>query len=188
MGSYIDPAVTWKDIAWIRTQISQTSSSLVPPTLSSKSSSSSSSSSSPSPRTASSSNAASGTSSANDVYVGVKGITCVSDVLLALHYGADIIWLSNHGGRSLDTAPPALYVLAELQRDHPWVFSLPRVDIYVDGGIRRGTDIVKALCLGARGVAMGRPFMYALQYGTEGVRHAIQSESVWYFYSSFSLQ
>lgn len=56
------------------------------------------------------------------------------------------------------------------------MFSVPGVEFYIDGGVRRGTDVVKALCLGARGVATGRPFVYALQYGTEGVRHAIQSE------------
>lgn len=107
--------------------------------------------------------------------VGVKGVQRVQDVLLAIDAGANIIWISNHGGRSLDSAPPPLHVLLELQRDHPWVFGLPNVEIYVDGGVRRGTDVVKALCLGARGVALGRPFMYALQYGTEGVRAAIQS-------------
>jgi L-lactate dehydrogenase (cytochrome) len=48
--------------------------------------------------------------------------------------------------------------------------------VYVDGGIRRGTDIVKALCLGAKGVGLGRPFLYSLTYGQEGVTHAIESE------------
>ncbi|KAF9518488.1 hypothetical protein BS47DRAFT_1370996 [Hydnum rufescens UP504] len=109
-----------------------------------------------------------------DMLIGVKGVQSVQDVLKAISLGVNIIWLSNHGGRSLDTTPPALYVLLELRRDHPWVFALPHVEIYVDGGVRRGTDVVKALCLGARGVALGRPFMYALQYGTEGVRAAVQ--------------
>lgn len=50
--------------------------------------------------------------------------------------------------------------------------------IYIDGGARRGTDVIKALCLGAKGVGMGRPFLYALTYGEEGVTHAIESESM----------
>ena len=152
MGSYIDPNVTWKDIAWIREQVRPV---LAPP----------------SPSRGSSRNVP------EEIPVGAKGIQCVADVMLAIQSGVNIIWLSNHGGRGLDTAPPALYVLCELRRDHPWVFSIPGVEFYIDGGIRRGTDVVKALCLGARGVALGRPFVYALQYGTEGVRHAVQS--VW---------
>lgn len=153
MASYIDTNVTWKDIAWIREQIQQ-------PALS---------------QTSSSSSTSSQHTQDKEIHIGVKGIQCVADVMLAIQSGLNIIWLSNHGGRGLDTAPPALYVLCELRRDHPWVFSVPGVEFYVDGGIRRGTDVVKAICLGARGVALGRPFVYALQYGTEGVRHAIQS-------------
>lgn len=49
--------------------------------------------------------------------------------------------------------------------------------MYIDGGARRGTDVIKALCLGAKGVGMGRPFLYSLTYGQEGVVHAIESES-----------
>lgn len=51
-----------------------------------------------------------------------------------------------------------------------------RTQVYIDGGIRRGTDVVKALCLGAKGVGMGRPFLYSLTYGREGVVHAIESK------------
>jgi hypothetical protein len=47
--------------------------------------------------------------------------------------------------------------------------------VYIDGGARRGTDVIKALCLGAKGVGMGRPFLYSLTYGEEGVVHAIES-------------
>jgi len=49
--------------------------------------------------------------------------------------------------------------------------------VYIDGGARRGTDVIKALCLGAKGVGMGRPFLYSLTYGEEGVVHAIESKS-----------
>lgn len=107
--------------------------------------------------------------------------------------GCEAIYLSNHGGRALDgyvhafndvptnlttsfRSPPALYTLLEINKFYPEIIHSGKCEIYVDGGIRRGTDVVKALCLGARGVGMGRPFMYALTYGEEGVRHAIDSE------------
>lgn len=82
---------------------------------------------------------------------------------------------SNHGGRNLDTSPPSILVLLELQRCCPEVFD--QLEVFVDGGIRRGTDILKALCLGATAVSIGRSFLYALNYGEEGVEHLIDSES-----------
>ncbi|CAK9782748.1 L-lactate dehydrogenase [Cutaneotrichosporon oleaginosum] len=103
--------------------------------------------------------------------IGVKGVQCVEDAVRCADMGVDAIYLSNHGGRALDTSPPALYTLLELRRLRPDV--LERCEVYVDGGVRRGTDVVKALCLGARGVGLGRPFLYALTYGKEGVVHAI---------------
>lgn len=72
---------------------------------------------------------------------------------------------------SYSTAPPALYVLMALRKHHPWVFK--RAEFYIDGGIRRGTDVVKALCLGAKAVGLGRPFLYALACGDGGVDKAI---------------
>lgn len=86
-----------------------------------------------------------------------------------------IMKLSNHGGRNLDTSPPALLTLLELRHYNPNVFT--QTEVYIDGGITRGTDILKALCLGARGVLIGRPFLYALSYGEEGVSHLIDCES-----------
>ena len=59
---------------------------------------------------------------------------------------------SNHGGRNLDTSPPALLTLLELQHSGPDIFQI--MEVYVDGGITRGTEILKALCLGAKGVLM----------------------------------
>ncbi|CAE6429727.1 unnamed protein product [Rhizoctonia solani] len=182
MGSYLDPALTWADLAWLR--------GLVPAWMK----------------------------------LGVKGVQTVEDALLAYDLGCDVIWLSNHGGRALDTAPPALYTLLELNQCHPRIFkprpraltsriasilstngtdpnkpSMPRIpppqtpeartaaiaslrayhregapEIYVDGGVRRGTDIVKALCLGAKAVGMGRPFVYALGWEAPGVEKAIE--------------
>jgi L-lactate dehydrogenase (cytochrome) len=52
------------------------------------------------------------------------------------------------------------------------------MEVYIDSGIRRGTDILKALCLGATAVAVGRPFLYAVNYGEEGVAHLAESEFV----------
>ena len=65
-------------------------------------------------------------------------------------------------------------MLLELQRCCPEVFD--QLEVFVDGGIRRGTDILKALCLGATAVSIGRTFLYALNYGEEGVEHLIDSE------------
>ncbi|KAI4231580.1 MAG: hypothetical protein LQ352_008396, partial [Teloschistes flavicans] len=101
----------------------------------------------------------------------LKGIMCAADARRAAEEGVDGIVLSNHGGRNLDTAPPAILILLDLQRNAPHVFE--KLEVYVDGGIRRGTDILKAVCLGATAVGVGRPVLYALGYGQEGVEHLI---------------
>ncbi|KAJ9100871.1 hypothetical protein QFC20_005360 [Naganishia adeliensis] len=108
-----------------------------------------------------------------DLPIGLKGIQTVEDAKRAYDMGCEAIYLSNHGGRALDGSPPALYTLLEINKFYPEIITSGKCEIYIDGGIRRGTDVVKALCLGAKGVGMGRPFMYALTYGEEGVRHAI---------------
>ncbi|KAF5374785.1 hypothetical protein D9758_000147 [Tetrapyrgos nigripes] len=98
----------------------------------------------------------------------VKGIQCVEDAVLAAEAGVDGILISNHGGRQLEYAMPPLEILYKLRRQHPEVFD--KVEVYIDGGVRRGTDILKALCLGAKAVGMGRPFLYAQSaYGEIGV-------------------
>ena len=99
----------------------------------------------------------------------VKGVMSADDVKLALDHGLEGVMLSNHGGRNLDTAPPAILVLLECHKRFPEVFG--KLEIYVDGGIRRGTDILKCLCLGATGVGIGRSFLFATGYGQEGVEH-----------------
>lgn len=106
----------------------------------------------------------------------LKGIQTAEDALKAAQRGVDGIYLSNHGGRQLDFAPSSIRTLLEIRKFHPEV--LRKLEVYLDGGVRRGTDIIKALALGARGVGLGRPFLYALSaYGTEGVRRAIERKS-----------
>lgn len=86
--------------------------------------------------------------------------------------GVKGIILSNHGGRAADTAPPPVYTLLEIRKYAPFV--LERLEVYVDGGIRRGTDVVKALCLGATAVGIGRAALYGLSgYGPEGVERVL---------------
>ncbi|KAH7141869.1 FMN-dependent dehydrogenase-domain-containing protein [Dactylonectria macrodidyma] len=102
----------------------------------------------------------------------IKGIQTAEDALEAVRYGVDGIYLSNHGGRQLDHAPSPVQVLLEIKQRDPHIFTSTQV--YVDGGVMRGTDVVKALCLGARAVGIGRGFLYALSaYGTKGVLRAI---------------
>ncbi|KZT10355.1 uncharacterized protein LAESUDRAFT_644780, partial [Laetiporus sulphureus 93-53] len=103
----------------------------------------------------------------------IKGIQCVEDAEKAFEYGVNGIIISNHGGRSLDFAPAPMQVLYELHQRRPDL--IRDHDIYIDGGVRRGTDVLKALCLGARGVGLGRPFLYANGiWGEEGCRRVIQ--------------
>ena len=107
----------------------------------------------------------------------VKGIMTVEDAILALKYGCEGIYLSNHGGRQLDTSPPAMLTLLELRKHCPQVFT--KMEVFLDGGVRRGTDVVKALCLGVKAVGLGRPFLYANTcYGVDGVLKAIESTSL----------
>ena len=105
----------------------------------------------------------------------IKGVQRSEDVVKAAQMGCAGVVISNHGGRQLDFSRSPVEVLAEakpiLMKD-----GLDKnFDIFIDGGIRRGTDILKALCLGATGVGLGRPFIYANScYGEKGVAHAIQ--------------
>jgi L-lactate dehydrogenase (cytochrome) len=115
----------------------------------------------------------------------LKGIQTHEDAYLAsLHAPAvKAIILSNHGGRALDTAPPAVHTLLEIRKYCPEVFD--RIEVWVDGGIKRGTDVVKALCLGARGVGVGRAALFGLGAGgKEGVARVLESESFSFFQNS----
>ncbi|KIW74615.1 hypothetical protein Z517_11385 [Fonsecaea pedrosoi CBS 271.37] len=102
----------------------------------------------------------------------VKGIQRAEDAKIAAEIGCAGIYLSNHGGRALDTTPSAILVLLEIQKTCPEV--LTKMEVIVDGGVRRGTDVLKAICLGARAVCVGRPCLYALAYGENGVLRALE--------------
>lgn len=144
MASFIDPDLNWEYLSWLRSEIKP------------------------------------------DKKVLLKGVMSADDVHLALQHGLDGVVLSNHGGRNLDTSPPPLLVLLELHARFPHIIPThhPRspavraghtkpFTILIDGGIRRGTDILKCIALGAVAVGIGRPALYATSYGQEGVEHCI---------------
>lgn len=138
MAGFIDPGLTWDDLAWIRQH--------------------------------------------THLPVCLKGVMSADDAILAMKAGVDGILLSNHGGRNLDTSPPSIITLLELHKQCPEIFD--KMEIYVDSGIRRGTDILKAVCLGATAVGIGRSALFATNYGQEGVEHLIDSK----WPSSYSLR
>jgi 4-hydroxymandelate oxidase len=108
----------------------------------------------------------------------VKGVLTPEDARLAVDHGAAAVIVSNHGGRQLDAVPATLDVLADVVEAVDG-----RVEVYVDGGVRRGTDVAMAVGLGARAVLIGRPVVWALAAGGEAgvsrllslLRHEIES-------------
>lgn len=99
----------------------------------------------------------------------VKGILTAVDALRAKAHGVDAVWISNHGGRQLDGAASPMAVLPAIRR------AVGNYPLLIDSGIRRGSDILKALALGADFAFIGRPFLYAAAVGGEtAVRHAIK--------------
>lgn len=99
----------------------------------------------------------------------VKGISTAADARRCVDIGARGVWVSNHGGRQLDTSPPTIDTLERIVQAVG-----DRADVILDGGIRRGTDIIKALALGAKAVGIGRPYLYGLATaGEAGVAKAI---------------
>lgn len=129
----------------------------------------------------------------------IKGIGSVEDAVLAIEAGVNGIVISNHGGqlnaprfmsspascaewtrrpwtgRQLEGGIPPVRVLERLQAQHGDLVKSSGVEIFVDGGITRGSQVIKALCLGAKAVGLGRPFLYAQSaWGTEGTVKACQ--------------
>jgi L-lactate dehydrogenase (cytochrome) len=100
----------------------------------------------------------------------VKGIMTGEDARRAVSAGVEAIIVSNHGGRQLDSLPSAIETLPEI------VDAVgDRAEVILDGGVRRGSDVVKALALGARACMIGRPMLYGLgAAGQAGVERAIE--------------
>jgi 4-hydroxymandelate oxidase len=99
----------------------------------------------------------------------LKGIDTAEDAKLAREHGADGVIVSNHGGRSTETGRGTIDILPEV------VDAVgPQFPVFVDGGFRRGSDVYKALAIGARGVGIGRPYIYGLSaFGQEGVEQVL---------------
>jgi L-lactate dehydrogenase (cytochrome) len=100
----------------------------------------------------------------------LKGILSPEDARLAVQHGVDGVIVSNHGGRQLDCVRSAIAALPDVVEA-----AEGRLDVILDGGVRRGTDVLKALALGAKACMIGRPFLYGLAaYGQAGVARAIE--------------
>jgi isopentenyl diphosphate isomerase/L-lactate dehydrogenase-like FMN-dependent dehydrogenase len=105
-----------------------------------------------------------------DLPVVLKGVVTAEDAELAVEHGAAAVVVSNHGGRQLDGVPATLDALPEVAEA-----IAGRVEVYLDGGIRRGTDVAKALALGARAVLAGRGPVFGLATaGEDGVSHVLE--------------
>ncbi|MFA5664448.1 L-lactate dehydrogenase [Castellaniella sp.] len=100
----------------------------------------------------------------------LKGILDARDARKAVDAGADALIVSNHGGRQLDGAPSSISMLPDIVAEVGG-----EIEVLLDGGVRGGQDILRAVALGARGVMMGRPFLYALgAFGEAGVRRCLE--------------
>ncbi len=100
----------------------------------------------------------------------VKGVMRADDAIASFDHGAKAVIVSNHGGRQLDSVPAPITVLEHITRAVG-----DRGDVLLDGGVRRGTDVMKALALGARAVLVGRPVLWGLTLdGSDGVRAVLQ--------------
>ncbi len=100
----------------------------------------------------------------------LKGILDPDDAELAIEAGASAIIVSNHGARNLDTAPATIDALPAVAER-----VARRIPVLVDGGVRRGTDVLKAIALGASAVLIGRPYCYGLSVaGSDGVRRVVE--------------
>jgi L-lactate dehydrogenase (cytochrome) len=100
----------------------------------------------------------------------LKGILDPEDAEMATKTGADALIVSNHGGRQLDGAPSTISMLESIVDKVG-----DRIEVHMDSGIRSGQDVLKALCLGAKGTYIGRPFLYGLGAdGKRGVTRALE--------------
>ncbi|MBT6912967.1 MAG: alpha-hydroxy-acid oxidizing protein, partial [Rhodospirillaceae bacterium] len=102
--------------------------------------------------------------------LGIKGVLRAEDAARAAEMGFDAVIVSNHGGRQLDHAPAPIDVLPEIVEAVDG-----RCQVILDGGVRRGTDVLKALCLGATACMAGRPYLFGLAAGGQaGAERAME--------------
>jgi len=100
----------------------------------------------------------------------IKGVATAEDSVRAVDHGASAVWVSNHGGRQIDTSVPVIDLLPEIRAAVD-----PRVEVIADGGVRRGSHVLKLIARGATSVAIGRAYLYGLAAGGEaGVTRAIR--------------
>ena len=100
----------------------------------------------------------------------VKGIATAGDAMRAADHGASVVWISNHGGRQIDTSVPVIDLLPEIRAAVD-----PKIEVIADGGVRRGAHALKLIARGATSVAIGRAYLYGLAAGGEaGVTRAIR--------------
>ena len=100
----------------------------------------------------------------------IKGVATAEDSVRAVDHGASVVWVSNHGGRQIDTSVPVIDLLPEIRAAVD-----PKVEIVADGGVRRGSHILKLMARGATSVAIGRAYLYGLAAdGEAGVDRAIR--------------
>jgi isopentenyl diphosphate isomerase/L-lactate dehydrogenase-like FMN-dependent dehydrogenase len=108
--------------------------------------------------------------SASKLPVVVKGVLTAEDAKLCVQHGAQAVVVSNHGARTLDGTAGTLHVLAEVADAVGG-----KIPVLMDGGVRRGGDIVKAMALGAKAIMIGRPYLWGLgAFGQEGVQRVIE--------------
>eukprot|EP00937_MAST-01D_sp_MAST-1D-sp2_P003856 g3856.t1 len=106
----------------------------------------------------------------------IKGVQCAADAVQAARAGAKAIILSNHGGRNLDTSRSGLEVLPDVVAALRAAGLRGSIEVWIDGGIRRGTDILKAIAMGADAVGVGKPAVYAMSaYGQRGIEKMLET-------------
>lgn len=96
-----------------------------------------------------------------------KGILTVEDVKIAIENKYEVVYVSNHGGRQVDGTPAPFEVIQEMYHEDKSLFD--QIDVWADGGVRYGTDVLKFLALGVKMVGVGRGLYYPNIYGQEGV-------------------
>lgn len=105
----------------------------------------------------------------------LKGVQSKEDAVLAYEHGMAAIILSNHGGRQVDSSRSSIEILPEIMAELHRINPQMQMEVFIDGGVRRGSDIFKALALGAKAVGIGRPIIYGLGcFGQQGVEKVLE--------------